>query len=198
MDNWFSIPSQPWWLLYQDEKKKRSHTPSASSKLCHNWLRHLWGTFYSRVAVHRRCQRPPKGWVLVCVCKRVSVYVSECVCVCCTHLFSIFSCSFCFSWWSFSGFSLFFVLEMRTILCFCFCCCLFLFVVCICILCLLQCLTRCSFIDVLSVIPLTILRVARVPLHSSYRLFSAFGLENRETLTIHNTTSHSQPAASLK
>ena len=58
VDNWFSIPSQPWWLLYQDEKKKRSHTPSASSKLCHNWLRHLWGTFYSRVAVHRRCQRP--------------------------------------------------------------------------------------------------------------------------------------------
>ena len=33
---------------------------------------------------------------------------------------------------------------------FCFCCCLFLFDVCICILCLLPCLTRCSFIDVLS------------------------------------------------
>ena len=32
---------------------------------------------------------------------------------------------------------------------FSFCCCLFLFVVCTYILCLLPCLTRCSFIDVL-------------------------------------------------
>ena len=46
----------------------------------------------------------------------------------------------------------FFVLEMRTIG-FCFCCRLFLFVVCTCILCLLPCLTRCSFIDVLSCTP---------------------------------------------
>ena len=37
--------------------------------------------------------------------------------------------------------------------CFCFCCRLFLFVACTCILCLLPCLTRCSFIDVLSCTP---------------------------------------------
>ena len=37
--------------------------------------------------------------------------------------------------------------------CFCFCCCLFLFVVCTCILCLLPCLTRRSFIDVISCTP---------------------------------------------
>ena len=37
--------------------------------------------------------------------------------------------------------------------CFCFCCGLLLFLVCTCILCLLPCLTRCSFIDVLSCTP---------------------------------------------
>ena len=46
----------------------------------------------------------------------------------------------------------FLFLEMRTIL-FLFLLCLFLFVVCTCILCLLPCLTRCSFVDVLSCTP---------------------------------------------
>ena len=32
-----------------------------SSKLCQNWLRTEKGTLYLRAAVHRRCQRPPKG-----------------------------------------------------------------------------------------------------------------------------------------
>ena len=86
------------------------------------------------------------GWM----CKRVSVYVS--VYVCCTHLFSFFPLAFvlvndlslvsgCFLFWKCVRF------------CFCFCCRLFLFVVCTCILCLLPCLTRCSFIDVLSCTP---------------------------------------------
>ena len=83
------------------------------------------------------------GWM----CKRVSVYVS--VYVCCTHLFSFFPLAFvlvndlslasrCFLFWKCVRF------------CFRFCCRLFLFVVCTCILCLLPCLTRCSFTDVLS------------------------------------------------
>ena len=72
------------------------------------------------------------------------------MCVCCTHLFSFFSLAFvlandlslvsrCFLFWKCARF--------------CFCCCLFLFVVCTCILILLPCLTRCSFIDVLSCTP---------------------------------------------
>ena len=32
-----------------------------SSKLCLNWLPKLKGTPYLRAAVHRRCQRSPKG-----------------------------------------------------------------------------------------------------------------------------------------
>ena len=35
--------------------------PTPSSKLCQNWLHHCRGTFHLRAAVHRRCQRPPKG-----------------------------------------------------------------------------------------------------------------------------------------
>ena len=87
-----------------------------------------------------------------CVCKRVSVYVSEwSVCVCCTHLFLFkFPLALVLVNELLSGFSLFLFSEMRTLS---FCCCLFVFVVCTCILCLLSCLTRCSFTDVLSSTP---------------------------------------------
>ena len=68
---------------------------------------------------------PDLGGVRVCVCvcgwvdvqARVSVceWVSECVCLLYPSIF-IFYSRFCFGSWSFSGFSLFPVLEMRTIL----------------------------------------------------------------------------------
>ena len=35
--------------------------PAPFSNLCHSWLRHWRGALYLRAAVHRRCQRPPKG-----------------------------------------------------------------------------------------------------------------------------------------
>ena len=86
------------------------------------------------------------GWV----CKRVSVYMSEWVCVFDVPIYIIFSSSFVFvNDLLFSGFSLF-LLWKCVRFCFYFCCCLFLFVVGTCILCLLSCLTRRSFIDVLS------------------------------------------------
>ena len=72
------------------------------------------------------------------------------MCVCCTHLFSFFPLAVVLVNDLFSGFSLFLFWKCVR---FCFCCCLFLFVVCTCILCLLPCLTRCSFIDVLSCTP---------------------------------------------
>ena len=79
------------------------------------------------------------------MCKRASVYVSECVCLLYPSIFVFplafvlvndFSLSFrCFLFWKCVRF------------CFCSCCRLFLFVVCTCILCLLPCLTRCSFMS---------------------------------------------------
>ena len=75
--------------------------------------------------------------------------------VCCTHLFLFFPLAFVlvndlsmvFRGGGGGGvFCLFFWKCVR----FCFCCRLFLFVVCTCILCLLPCLTRCSFSDDLS------------------------------------------------
>ena len=74
------------------------------------------------------------------------------MCVCCTHLFLFFPLAFVLVNDLFSGFSLFLFWKCVRF-CFCFCCCLFLFVVCACNLCLLPCLTRCSFIDVLSCTP---------------------------------------------
>ena len=67
-------------------------------------------------------------------------------CVCCTRLFSFVPLAFVLVNDLLFCFSLF-VLEMRTILL------LILFGICTCILCLLPCLTRCSFIDALSCIP---------------------------------------------
>ena len=46
--------------LQDPHSKHRFPTPS--SRLCQNWLRHRRGTLYLRAAVHRRSQRPPKGW----------------------------------------------------------------------------------------------------------------------------------------
>ena len=48
---------------------------------------------------------------------------------------------------------------------FCFCCCLFLSVVCTCILCLLPCLTRCSFTDVLSCTPTGVSEINHLTWH---------------------------------
>ena len=82
-------------------------------------------------------------WVDGWVCERVFVYTCEwvSVCVCCTHLVSFFPVSFALvNDLLFSGFSFLFWKCVR--FCFLF---LFLFVVCTCILCLLPCLTRCSF-----------------------------------------------------
>ena len=90
------------------------------------------------------------GSLLLCLFRALCVCV--CVYVCCTHLFSFFPLAFvlvndlslvsgCFLFWKCVRF------------CFCFCCRLFLFVVSTCILCLLPCLTGCSFIDVLSCTP---------------------------------------------
>ena len=84
------------------------------------------------------------GWVDGWMCMRVSVYVSEWVCVFAVPIYfplafvlvnDLFLVSRCFLFWKCVRF------------CFCFCCRLLLFVVCTCILCLLPCLTRCSFMS---------------------------------------------------
>ena len=83
----------------------------------------------------------------------VGGHVSECVCVFAVPIyFHFFPLAFVLVNDLFSGFSLF-LLWKCVRFCFCFCCCLLVFAVCTCILCLLPCLTRYSFNDVLSCTP---------------------------------------------
>ena len=82
--------------------------------------------------------------------------------VCCTHLFSFFPLVFVLVNALFSG------------SCFCLCCCLFLSVVCTCILCLLPCLTRCSFTDVLSCTTTGVSQINHLTCYTVFRGFLDF------------------------
>ena len=132
------------------EDSRRSKTVignfSSNFALEFMWLRLI------RVWEGETCFTLPTFWLIVGVQARVCV--CEWVSVCLLHpsvfFSSFFPLAFVLVNELFSGLSLFLFWKCVRF-CFCFCCCLFLFVVCTCILCLLPCLTRCSFIDVLSV-----------------------------------------------